>query len=293
MMQLQSFLNGVGFGAGMMYFFDPDRGRRRRSLARDQFVHAFAVCQRSADVLQRDARNRMTGMVAEAKSLGRRGQSTTDDVLVERVRARIGRAVSHPRAIEVGAHDGCVILSGPVLAHEVENLIDNVRWVRGVQRVENQLDVHDEAGNFSALQGGVERRYQPLDIMQENWSPTTRAAVGVGSAALMVNCMLNRSLTSMMLGTLGFFMATQAATRGRGAGGQTIRPSLTGQEVGRQEQWAGRSDGRSQTAGGDQSQDLPQRAAESPRFAETGTDPGAENRRSSADQPDQPAIHNL
>jgi hypothetical protein len=292
MMHLNSFLKGAGFGAGMMYYLDPDRGRRRRSLARDQFIHAFDVCQRSADVLQRDARNRMYGMVAEAKSLGGKGQPT-DDVLVERVRARIGRAVSHPRAIEVKAHDGCVILSGPVLAHEVENLIDNVRWVRGVLRVENQLDVHDEAGNFSALQGGIERHYQPLDIMQENWSPTTRAAVGVGSAALMVNCMLNRSLTSMMLGTLGFFLATQAATRGRGAGGQTIRPSSTGQEVGRHEQWAGRSDGRSQIAGGDQSQDLPQRAAESPQFAETGTDEGAENRRSSADQPQEPAIHNL
>jgi len=36
-----------------------------------------------------------------------------DDVLVERVRAHLGRAVSHPHAVDVGAADGVVTLRGP------------------------------------------------------------------------------------------------------------------------------------------------------------------------------------
>jgi hypothetical protein len=277
----------------MMYFFDPERGRRRRSLVRDQLIHACAVCERSADVLRRDASNRLHGMIAEVQSLAHSGQPA-DEVLVQRVRARIGRAVSHPHAIKAEACDGCVILSGPVLAHEVENLMDNVRWVRGVQRIENQLDVHQDAGNVSALQGGVQRYYQPLDIMQENWSPTTRAAVGLAAAGLMTNCVVSRSPSAMLLGALGFAMSLQAASRMRGAGsggqwqgGQASRPD--GQQA---RQQAGRGQ-----YGADQSGNLPQRAAgsaaDAQRMAETGMDRNAETRRSSTDQPEEPAIHNL
>jgi hypothetical protein len=292
-----SFLKGAGLGAGIMYFFDPDRGRRRRSLVRDQFIHACAVCERSADVLRRDAGNRLHGMVAEVQSLARSGQPS-DDVLVQRVRARIGRAVSHPHAIHVDAHDGCVVLSGPVLSHEVENLIDNVRWVRGVQRVENQLDLHEDAGNFSALQGGYERYYQPLDIMQQNWSPTTRAAVGVAAAGLMANCMISRSPSAIILGTLGFTMAMQAARRTRGAGANMFAPWQEMQTEGRQ---SGRQEGRRKSPNADQGAVSPQRAASSPNggatggeeMAETGTNRSVENRRSSAGQADVPAIHDL
>jgi hypothetical protein len=74
MMHPLSFLKGAGLGAGMMYFFDPERGRRRRSLVRNQLIHACAVCERSADVLRRDASNRLHGMIAEVQSLAHSGQ---------------------------------------------------------------------------------------------------------------------------------------------------------------------------------------------------------------------------
>jgi hypothetical protein len=301
-----SWLAGAGFGAGMMYFYDPDCGNRRRSLIRDQLIHACAQCERKADVLRRDASNRLHGMVAEVQSATHREQPT-DDILVERVRARIGRVVSHPRAVDVQAHDGSVILSGPVLAHEVQNLVDNVRWVRGVQRVENHLDVHQEAGNISALQGGVERHYQPLDIFQERWSPTTKAAVGLAAAGLMGGCALNRSLGSMVLGTIGFGMALQTASRAVG-GGSMARGSIQqrGQRGEDQQQhFGGRGGSEPQQVGRDQAADLPQRAAgsgsaERPNGETSATagqhdshDSGAENQRSPAGQSGEPAIHNL
>jgi hypothetical protein len=236
-----------------------------------------------------------------------RPDQPTDEVLVERVRARIGRAVSHPHAIKVDACDGCVILSGPVLAHEAPTLIDNVRWVRGVQRVDNQLDVHEQAGNISALQGGFERQYRSLDILQENWSPTTRAAVGMAAAGLMASCLASRSPSSVILGALGLTMAMQTASHARGAAsgrvhragrGATAPGGAYGQPNRREEQFPG---GASQSPGGGQSRNLPEHAAsqgtsqprEGERVAEMGTDAGAENRCSVTGQPTQPAIHNL
>ena len=46
-----------------------------------------------------------------------------DDVLVERVRAQLGRLVSHPHAIDVEAVNGRVTLRGPILQAEVNRLL--------------------------------------------------------------------------------------------------------------------------------------------------------------------------
>ena len=60
-------------------------------------------------------------------------------------------------ALAVECHDGRVVLRGPVLAAEAQRVFECARSVRGVRHVENQMEMHDEAGNISALQGGVGR----------------------------------------------------------------------------------------------------------------------------------------
>lgn len=60
---------GLGFclGAVAMYYLDPDRGRRRRALVRDQAVH---LTHETEDLINRKAqhyRNRATGIIAEAR----------------------------------------------------------------------------------------------------------------------------------------------------------------------------------------------------------------------------------
>ncbi|HET9268717.1 MAG TPA: hypothetical protein VFO31_11160, partial [Vicinamibacterales bacterium] len=35
-----TFAAGLGLGAGLMYYLDPDRGSRRRTHARNQLIHA-------------------------------------------------------------------------------------------------------------------------------------------------------------------------------------------------------------------------------------------------------------
>src|SRR5919199_56369 len=137
-------LAGVGLGAALMFFLDPARGRRRRGLVRDQVVHGLNVTEESLGSTARDLRNRAGGLAAEARSRAR-GRGTSDDILVERVRAKLGRVASHPRAISVAARDGRVTLSGPILASEVDDVISAVQSVRGVIGVENELDVYAEA----------------------------------------------------------------------------------------------------------------------------------------------------
>jgi hypothetical protein len=65
---LATLLCGVAAGAALMYFFDPDMGRRRRALLRDKAVGMSNDLGEAATGAARDLRNRTQGLVAEAGS---------------------------------------------------------------------------------------------------------------------------------------------------------------------------------------------------------------------------------
>src|SRR5205823_15031872 len=145
-----SLLGGIGLGAGLMYFADPHLGRRRRAAIRDQITHLFSRADDALRCAARDVVGRGYGLAARARSL-LTPQEIDDGVLVERVRSHLGRVVSHPKSLQVTARDGTVSLTGPILAHEVDRLIECVRSVPGVCEVENALEMHKERGNISGL----------------------------------------------------------------------------------------------------------------------------------------------
>ena len=151
-MNKKAALVGVGVGAALMYFFDPDRGRRRRALVRDKVEAAGNKANLYAEKMGRDIRNRAYGMVEETKALFRH-EEVTDDVLTDRVRAKLGRYHVHIGAIEVRAHDGVVTLTGPILADELPTVLRAARFVRGVKDVDNQLAVYTEGRSEPSLQG--------------------------------------------------------------------------------------------------------------------------------------------
>jgi hypothetical protein len=103
----------------------------------------------------------------------------SNDVLAERVRATMGRCVSHPHAIHVEARDGQVVLSGPILGDEVQPLVRAVRAVPGVHGVEDRLERHTRAENIPALQGGVRPPGEPAEGRQRRWTPALQLATGV------------------------------------------------------------------------------------------------------------------
>jgi uncharacterized membrane protein len=170
-------------GAAAMYYFDPARGRYRRALVRDRFVHSTHKAKHGIGIVGRDMRNRTAGTTAGIRSLFD-SRPTDDPVLADRVRAALGRVVTHPASIEVEARDGVITLSGPILADEAPALIACVRAVRGVEAVDDELEVHDEPGRIPGLQGEPRQRAgKRSTFMQENWSPSARAIGGLAGAA--------------------------------------------------------------------------------------------------------------
>src|SRR5438093_8270350 len=151
-------------GAAAMYFTDPDKGRRRRAIIRDRSRSAVAEILDFVNVAARDAAHRAQGVRAQAQRQVDHGETPDDLKLIERVRARLGRVVSHPHAIQVGAYNGRVTLSGPILAGEVLQLLEAVRSARDVLEIEDHLDVHARPDSVPSLQG-VSRR---AETMQEN-----------------------------------------------------------------------------------------------------------------------------
>jgi uncharacterized membrane protein len=170
------FIGGLAVGAGLMYLLDPDRGARRRGLVRDRAARARHKLGGGLDATARDLGNRARGTVAEARSRLRR-EVVDDVVLYERVRSTIGRAASHPSAINVTVSEGRVTLQGPVLEHELDDVLRAAGRVRGVTEVVNELEAHREGRDVPSLQGGRPREAR-AELAQENWAPGIRMLTG-------------------------------------------------------------------------------------------------------------------
>ena len=148
----------LALGATAMYYFDPQLGRRRRAELCDKLN---AMRNDAADCLLsegKQAADHVRGWTASARSgMGLDEPPASDRQLEERVRAQLGRLLSHPGAVSVTATAGDVTLNGHILASEHEALVAAVTAMAGVQRVDDRLQVHEQAGNIPDLQGGASR----------------------------------------------------------------------------------------------------------------------------------------
>jgi len=194
-------LGGAALGAIAMFLSDPVRGHRRRALARDKMYSVATRTRNAIDVASRDLGNRAHGLRAQASHIMSKDNTAVDDrVLMERVRQRIGRVVSHPHAIEVAARDGCVTLSGPVLLHEEQRLLSAVRHVQGVTSVQDRLEIHERPTGVSSLQGGGKSRASPA---RSNWTPAARAMALIGGGTLGIFGLMRRTPARWLYATTG------------------------------------------------------------------------------------------
>ena len=131
----------VGLGAGLMFFFDPKSGTRRRAITRDKTRHGYRT---TADYLKRtstNVANHTRGLLAMANMSRGEAAVPDDDVLLARVRSRIGHVVSDPRAIEVKADHGLVSLAGKLAYRDAQKVLKTIASTRGVSGLENHLAI--------------------------------------------------------------------------------------------------------------------------------------------------------
>jgi uncharacterized membrane protein/predicted transcriptional regulator/uncharacterized protein YwbE len=199
-------------GAIAMYVLDPARGKRRRAVLRDKAVHLTKLAKDRLGKTARYTKAKTSGIFRQTQSMLHRDAKASDPQVRGRIRAALGRAVSHPHAITVDVDDGVVTLSGPILANEIKRLISAVLHVKGVQRVINRLEPHETRGRTPALQGGSRKRSRRVGVMKELWSPGTRVMGIVGGGALVVIALLRRDLPSVAGGTAGLALAARSLT---------------------------------------------------------------------------------
>jgi uncharacterized membrane protein len=211
-MKKASIITGsIGLGAGLMYLFDPARGKRRRALIRDKAAHGVNKTGDAIGKTSRDLSHRARGVLADAGSLFYR-KKFDDEVIVARVRSKLGRLVSHPHAISVTSENGKVTLSGPIPAGEAGRLINRVSAIAGVKGVVDNLEIHDETEHISALQGGEPRRGRSFAFSKTNWSPTARLIAGTAGGALAFYAVRRRKMLSTPIAVAGLSLLTRALT---------------------------------------------------------------------------------
>lgn len=210
--------SAAGLGAGLMYFLDPDRGRRRRAVVRDKSTSAWSQSSDAAGKAWRDISNRAQGVAAKGRHVVGRGRGSSGDQVIEsRVRSRLGRVTNHPGAINVTVADGHVQLHGAVLEHEHSAVIQAVRSVDGVTGLDDRLMRHQSAEGVPSLQG------RGRTGSAEGWAPSMRAMAGVAGAGMVAWFLRSRSVPSFAGGLAGAAMLTRALSNRGVAGVAALR----------------------------------------------------------------------
>jgi hypothetical protein len=202
-MKLTAFVEGLGVGILSTYLLDPHRGGQRRALLKDKVVHQTLRKRDAVQVMCRDFVNRSKGIRYRVR---RRFDhvGVGDEVLLGRVRAELGRYVSHFHAIDVTCENGVITLAGPILASEIQDCVWHARMVPGVKHVVNSLHPHASAENIPELQGGVQA------IMQHKWNPATSLVMGIAGVLFTAYGMGRRGAMGTALQVVGVGMLAKA-----------------------------------------------------------------------------------
>jgi hypothetical protein len=142
-------LGVLAAGALAMYYLDPQMGAQRRALL--------------ADLVSSGLRGESAGGPALHARLAHRTyhravriDPQADAELRARIQGRLGRLVSHPRALDVRVDKGVVRLSGDVLARERDGLLLQVREMPGVLKLVNAMTAHETPAGITRQEARAE-----------------------------------------------------------------------------------------------------------------------------------------
>jgi osmotically-inducible protein OsmY len=142
----RSILAAGALGAATAYFFDPDRGRGRRTKTRDQITAAFRRLGRRGGRLARRAESEAYGAWQRATHPVPANPSTDDETLKQKVETELfGKPEVAKGKIVVNVEDGVVVLRGEVdNQDQMTELAQQAHKVPGVEGVQNLLHLPEE-----------------------------------------------------------------------------------------------------------------------------------------------------
>ena len=129
-------LGVLAAGALAMYYLDPQMGAQRRALLADLVGSGFRGESAGGPKLHARLARRTYHRAV-------RVDPQADAELRASIQARLGRLVSHPRALDVRVDKGVVRLSGDVLARERDGLLMQVQQMPGVLKLVNAMTAHE------------------------------------------------------------------------------------------------------------------------------------------------------
>ncbi|HLL21265.1 MAG TPA: SRPBCC family protein [Kofleriaceae bacterium] len=193
-----SFSRGLLFGAALMYFCDPTRGRARRTRVRVLFDHARAKERRFLSRAARDAQRRLRGAIERRRHTPK--VDVSDEVLDARIRSVLGHAPSHVGDVHLQVRGREVWLRGIVLMREANAIVKLVKHVPGVRAVHDQLERHASA-DIPALQ-------RALPHKAGMWPPSLQlGAIASGAIMATWGLLARRGVTGALLATAGSALA--------------------------------------------------------------------------------------
>lgn len=136
-------LSALG-GAGIMYLTDPQTGKGRREMLREQMNKAANQANSRLQEMRKEAEDRAEAMMSEAQQrIDQLQDVVEDEVLEQRIRAELGHIINHPtNGITVTALNGRVMVRGNMYAYEVDPFIQAIQLIPGVREVVNELTTH-------------------------------------------------------------------------------------------------------------------------------------------------------
>ena len=129
-------------GAAVMYFLDPDQGRRRRHMTRDRIAATFRGGLRGLSRAGRAAGAEVYGAVRTVTHLQQEDPFPPNDAtLAKKVESEVFRDPEVPKGrINLNVEGGVVVLRGELDRPEQISAVEQAaRRVAGVREVENLL----------------------------------------------------------------------------------------------------------------------------------------------------------
>jgi len=146
------FLLTMGVGAALAYFLDPDKGKRRRNIARDRLMATMRQTGSQLEDRARYAASTAQGWQQKATQMGKEAAyDLNDSDLAHKVESELFRDPNISKGnININAERGTVVLRGQVEREDEINAIERkVRDIPGVASVENLLHLPDSPAQMS------------------------------------------------------------------------------------------------------------------------------------------------